>query len=313
MKDKQFSPVEITQVLKRIHEASKLYALHYPLHPRADLSIQGWTDFQKNNPSVDASAINSVLETFRKNKINALRYLSRFLDLETPVQFTLQDKLLQILDQVTENNLFSVFNGHILSTESHIAGDLQEETQVKIYKPKMDTYFDREVQVLKSLGRLVALDSQELIIVYQKIQGDFLKDILYHERREYVLKRYEDHYTELVRDFYYSTGLFHGSLKAEDVVIEQETGRFHFINFENSYSPSFDHYNQDPSPLHELEVQKAKQEFHVAILENRAVFALNHHKSGEARLEIQKLIDYLRGIEDYVKANYWQKVYDQTH
>jgi tRNA A-37 threonylcarbamoyl transferase component Bud32 len=148
----------------------------------------------------------------------------------------------------------------------------------------------QEAVVLNQLERLVYYIKDPWILLFNKIEGDDLCEVI---RKNNNQEMYKEEYSKLSRDFYDKTGYIHGDIRPQNVIVNKETGQLQLIDFGRSFDP----LQQEKLTLEQafkIDEEYAMQEYNFSILHLKMIEAYNNPiRNNDTFKVIESYIDSL--------------------
>lgn len=267
-----------------------------------DKPIEGSiSDNQAANPEQQKKRINTEKRVAKSvNDWRSRRKIVRNLFLADFNLLTLEQKAKRLISAPLEELPVSFDEDIILTKyvsrggsgivyEAHLKQEPDTPLMFKIFhQPDEDDAF-QEAVVLNQLERLVYYVRDPWILLFNKIEGKDLWEVIRDNNNQ---EMYKEEYSRLSRDFYDKTGYIHGDIRPQNVIVDKETGQLQLIDFGRSFDP----LQQNKKTLEQA--LKIDQEY--AMLEYN--FSILHLKMVEAYKNPVRNDDTFRVIESCIDS-----------
>ena len=193
-------------------------------HPKSEQIMRHWKLFAEKSHTKNAIEVDMTMENFEARKLDA--FLSGH-GLIFPLKVTIGGKTIEVIEP-------SIATAESRAYKARSMGNPQQSLKVKIYarishSPRSHLY---EVQALRALDRMFAVDSERFTYVYTPPSGDRLDTLI----REHLynfgqIRKLQEQYNELTDKFYSKTGFVNTNFKPEHVY-RLSDGSFEIDNFD---------------------------------------------------------------------------------
>jgi len=207
-------------------------------------------------------------------------------DVVFPVNLGFGDRELVINNYLGSGRYGTAFNVYLKNSVD------KKPLVMKIYHLHSIMDLRREKFMLEKLGRLEFYDESLWMLIYRKIPGKDLSEVLADNGNQ---EMYREEYMKLSKKFYEKTGYIHGDIRPPNVIVDDNTSKLHLIDFGRSQRP---HTPKDALEALKYEEKYAQNEYDHILFHGRMTKAyIDRNASDTSLKDIESYIDSLLSYE----------------
>lgn len=298
----EIDPKQLSPILVHFYNAYFSAVAAHPLSPESEKAMQHWLQVQRSLKYFQHPE--TIMQDFEEKKLLALRSVSRTSAVPVPIRVTMGGQTIILTKKLGSGGYGGTFDAHLASQPNlPLVLKIMHDSVRNV-----DHVLRREKRALLKLDRLVAFENKHKMILFKKIQGECLEDILMGDtkwRRHFVVE-----YEDLSHDFYIQTGLIHGDIRPANVIVDKDK-KLHLIDFGMTF--------EAPRPESALKValqedqDKAKIEYELVLARGKAHAARQNPLAEKSNLEIAQYAALLEMSDRHNDAARWYQLHKQLY